>query len=156
MYAQYKLYSLRPANDQLPYYYYMISLGSFMGSLLAVWIVPLITVTFLEYFLGLLMIAAAFYVESPSRLKWIDLAFMACLVIALWIWPEAFPVYGISPQALLLFLIILIFIRLNVRSMALLLGIIMMISILPALEGQWSPAALNLPATKLLRHQYRL
>ena len=58
MFAQYHLHASKPADHRsLSYFYFMVSLGSFLGGIAATWIVPLISPSYLEYFLALLALA---------------------------------------------------------------------------------------------------
>ena len=95
LFAQFKLYLQKPANHQLlPYYYFMIALGGFVGGVIVTWVIPLLTTTLLEYFVGFLGIAIALDIEHKEKRLTESLILIICLIALLLLWPKIFPHYN--------------------------------------------------------------
>jgi len=139
MYCQNRLYNSRPKNDvHLTKFYVVISLGSFVGGLIVSWIIPLVSTSFIEYLFGVSVIAwASCLGGEQTKVKFSEYFLLVICLLALFIWPIAFPEYSLMGILLLLLLIVVIFIPLarNQRALALCLTVILCYS--PVLEYLW-------------------
>jgi spermidine synthase len=57
MFNQSVLIKSKPSNQNLTFFYVMISLGGFLGGILTSWIIPLVSSNLIEFLVGLLLIA---------------------------------------------------------------------------------------------------
>ncbi len=65
IYAGNELYRRRPQNENdLPFFYVMISLGSFLGGVLVSWVMPLVSTTFSEFIVGLFLLTVILWLET--------------------------------------------------------------------------------------------
>ncbi len=70
MFCQNRLHTTRPVDHQkLTFFYFISSLGSFVGGITATWLVPLISSSYLEYFLGFFLISLAWQIEDMKKWK---------------------------------------------------------------------------------------
>lgn len=88
MFAQYKIYNQRPSNKQaMGSYYYLISLGGFLGGIVVTWIVPLLSTTYVEYFLAYLAILTALWLDSKCKYNFRSYAFVLAILAVLYFAP---------------------------------------------------------------------
>lgn len=96
MYAQRTLIGIKPKDDgQLTKFYVMISLGGFLGGILATWIIPLVSTMLIEFIVGLLLIALASSTSPKIRPLWqvgVGIVLIAAIFIG---WPLLFKSYSI-------------------------------------------------------------
>lgn len=57
MFIQGQLVRSKPENQNLTFFYVMISVGGFIGGILTSWIIPLISINLIEFLVGLLLLA---------------------------------------------------------------------------------------------------
>ncbi|MCR4336819.1 MAG: fused MFS/spermidine synthase [Candidatus Omnitrophica bacterium] len=95
MFCQYQLYQHKPVEkNSLTFFYFMISLGGFLGGILVTWIIPLLSTGAVEYLLGLLVICLALLLDRKmTHLTLADIRWIMYAVGILIIWPIAFPQY---------------------------------------------------------------
>ncbi|MCA9403091.1 MAG: fused MFS/spermidine synthase [Candidatus Omnitrophica bacterium] len=87
MHTQYRLYQSRPGDHRyLPFYYFIVSVGSLLGGVFVSWIMPLLSTAYAEYFAAFLVIAAALLTERRRRriLPGILMAFAAIILMMMW------------------------------------------------------------------------
>ena len=65
MFSQSVLIKSKPSNQNLTFFYVMISLGGFLGGILTSWVIPLISLNLVEFLVGLLLIALG------TRRRWL-------------------------------------------------------------------------------------
>ena len=72
MFCQFQLHELKPKKvSQLTRYYLVMSLGGFLGGIFVTWAIPLISSSYVEFILGLLMIVVARQIGSKKyTLNW--------------------------------------------------------------------------------------
>lgn len=65
--SQCELYDGRPSsNEGLPFYYVMIALGGVLGGIFVSWLIPLITTSFVEFFIGLWVLLLALVINREK------------------------------------------------------------------------------------------
>jgi len=102
MFSQRRLYQSRPQDHRhLGLFYFIVGLGGFVGGSLVTWVVPIISSTFLEYFLALFVILIASQLQSMKGLAWQELVITAGAVVFFWFWPIFFPHKAILPVLIL-------------------------------------------------------
>ena len=89
LFIQGRVYDIRPAEPrQLSYYYFVFSLGGFFGGMVITWIIPVISVSFIEYLLGIYVCVLAWQVtreENPLRISHLGIAVFAAVLLYLMI-----------------------------------------------------------------------
>lgn len=88
VFCQRRLYVLRPASNGLTFFYFIISLGGFIGGAITTWIIPLLYVGYAEYFLSLVFLSTAWALEGNKK----NMSFFAFIsvvfcVFAIYVWP---------------------------------------------------------------------
>ncbi|HPB67859.1 MAG TPA: fused MFS/spermidine synthase [Candidatus Omnitrophota bacterium] len=80
MFIQGQVYDIRPPGSrQLSYYYFIFSLGGFCGGMVVTWMVPVVSVSFVEYLLGIYVTLLAWQVAREKSLFRISHAALAAL-----------------------------------------------------------------------------
>lgn len=97
MFCQNQLSESKPADSRnLTYFYLIISIGGFLGSLLVSWILPLISNTMVEYLAGLFIILLVLVINE-KRLEF-DLYRVRLLIyvaVFILLWPIAFREFNV-------------------------------------------------------------
>ena len=87
MFIQGRVHDIRPASSgELSYYYFIFSLGGFLGGTVITWIIPLASVSFVEYLLGIYVSVLAWQVTKERRsfrMSHAGLASLAAVVLYL-------------------------------------------------------------------------
>ncbi|HPN55714.1 MAG TPA: fused MFS/spermidine synthase [Candidatus Omnitrophota bacterium] len=85
LFIQGQVYDLRPrASRQLSYYYFIFSLGGFCGGMVVTWVIPVVSVSFIEYLLGVYVTVLTWQVtreKSSFRIAHAGLATLAAVVL---------------------------------------------------------------------------
>ncbi|MFA5260871.1 MAG: fused MFS/spermidine synthase, partial [Candidatus Omnitrophota bacterium] len=80
LFIQGQVYDIRPlAPRQLSYYYFIFSLGGFCGGMVITWMIPVVSVSFIEYLLGVYVTVLAWQVTREKSLFQISHAGIAAL-----------------------------------------------------------------------------
>ncbi|MFC1709821.1 spermidine synthase [Candidatus Omnitrophota bacterium] len=139
MYCQNRVYQSRPKNDaHLTKFYVVISLGSFIGGFIVSWIIPLVSISFIEYLLGLCVIAWAMLIKGKKvKLEFTDGLCIAFSLFILAIWPKIFPEYNLMGILLLLVLIAFIFSWLARNRRVLAFSLVAILCFSPFFEYLW-------------------
>jgi spermidine synthase len=139
MFVQYELARRRPQDDRdLTFFYALVSLGGFLGGIVVTWLIPLVSVSMVEYFVGLLVIATALRIDQGAAqaipgLRW---AFYGLGLLAAW--PLLFKQYHVLGIALIVTAGCLIYSRLRHRPQAFWLNITAIIICAPLLDLLWN------------------
>lgn len=138
MICQKRLYALRPDNRKLTFFYFIVSLGGFFGGMIVTWIIPLIFVNYAEYFLGMIFLLFAWFLEEPKVKK----SFMPFFLLPI----SAYLLY-ISPSLLsqwravwffpFVSMIFTIFYFLKKERIALLLSVVLVFIFLDVIQPRW-------------------
>jgi hypothetical protein len=97
MYCQHELILQKPRSSaDLPFFYVMISLGSFLGGFLTSWIIPLVSTNTVEYLIGLLLIASVRIFDQYDKrtFSWLNLLALCAWIGLLFLWPVKFAKYS--------------------------------------------------------------
>lgn len=116
MFCQGELYRHKPkAQENLTDFYLAISLGGFFGGVIVSWIIPLVSVSMVEYLVGLSFIALALNIkEKRSPLGPYNLRLLIYLALILVLWPLNFNSYNFF--ALVLLFLVIKFIYAQMKS----------------------------------------
>ena len=140
MFCQYHLNRTKPADlSKLPVFYLIISAGGFIGGLIATWIMPLVSVSILEYLLGLVVIALAlnFQAVRQSHIWRRSISSIVCISILLICWPLLFREYNLLGIIAIFFVFKICYSNLIKFPRALLLSTFMILLVSPLLEPIW-------------------
>lgn len=97
MFCQAQLYARKPQDSsRLTSFYLTIATGSFFGGIFISWIIPLFSITMIEYLLGLFFISFALMInEKPRRLDFYSSRLVIYIAIFITIWPIVFKDYNV-------------------------------------------------------------
>ena len=140
IFCQYKLYQSRPQDkNELTFFYLIISLGGFLGSLLVTWLAPLIFSLPLEYLLGIFVVSVSVAIKGERISVGSGyIRFLAYLVAIIFLWPIVFRHYNFFALTLIIFMFYFIFKELGRKPTALYLSILALLFIAPFVEELWS------------------
>ena len=131
IFCQYKLYQSRPQDkNELTFFYLIISLGGFLGSLLVTWLAPLIFSLPLEYLLGIFVVSVSVAIKGERISVGSGyIRFLAYLVAIIFLWPIVFRHYNFFALTLIIFMFYFIFKELGRKPTALYLSILALLFI---------------------------
>jgi len=140
MFCQYNLAKFKPLKpDNLPFYYLVIAAGGFTGGAVCTWIMPLITVSVFEYFLGLFFVALALAVGTRrEKLGAVNIFLITYICLLLMFWPVFFTYYNVFGVVILLFAFKICYQYLIKNPRAFLVSIAAVIFIAPLIDSKWS------------------
>lgn len=140
MFCQNNLYKSKPLSlRQLPLFYLVISFGGFIGSFINIWIIPVISVSLLEYLLGLVLTAFAFALgEKRLLIGWRNALFIICACIVLVLWPLIFRKYNVFGIVFLFLAFQWLYGRLNKNRAALFLSVFLILCMSPCIDSVWA------------------
>ncbi len=140
LYCQDELYRQKPADSKhLINFYFLISLGSFLGGVLVSWIIPRLSNFLLEYFMGFFGLAIYLIANNPEpKLRSADVRYLFYWLVFLGAWPFLFSCYNLVGMMFLIAFFTLIFQQWRNRPHALLLAVIGVLVVLGLLESSWS------------------
>lgn len=97
MFCQSRLHQLKPNNiGRLTAYYLMIALGGFVGGITVSWVIPLFSLTLVEFFLSLVVLGAALLLSGEGqRLNSYNLRLILYVMALIFFWPVYFQKYNI-------------------------------------------------------------
>ncbi len=89
MFCQNELNKNKPADtNNLTLFFVIISSGGFIGGILVSWIIPLISISMIEFFMGpMLILIALFIKENKQKLPFQKFRMLIYLSILVFIWP---------------------------------------------------------------------
>ncbi len=139
MYCQNQLAATRPTgNKNLTVFYFLLSLGGFVGGMVTTWLIPLVTHSLLEFVLGLLIIALTTVASDNGRGKSsVALMSMAILIVALFLWPLAFFQENLLGVFLIVTLVLILLNQIKSVKNAFALTMILIFMLTPSLEVLW-------------------
>jgi len=140
MYCQRELYLDRPTDSrQLSFYYFMTALGGFLGGIVVTWIIPHLSSSLVEFFLGPLVIYLARILREKKRgIGPFYSRFIFYWVAVLILYPTVFPKISLMGIFLMLALLKLIFDRLKENITGLTAGLTIIILMLAVTEQSWT------------------
>ncbi len=142
MFCQTQLYQSKPKNDRLlTYFYIVIATGSFIGSLVINWIMPVISSGLWEYLLGLSLVALGWMLGQPrQRIEPCDLRLLLYVFLFVFLWPVQFNHYNVFGIILFFYVFQRVFAGFQKNPAMLTLGVFSILSlcILTPLEDVWS------------------
>ncbi|MCD4779220.1 MAG: fused MFS/spermidine synthase [Candidatus Omnitrophica bacterium] len=140
MFCQAQLYTSRPKKLQnLTLFYLIISLGSFLGGLVVTWFIPVIFSTYIEYLLGLSIVAWAWKLgEKKKTIEYRNFMLTIFLLIVVYVWPVIFIGYSLTGLIIIMALFYYLFseLRKNRHGLTFCLLIILLLS--QHLEPFWT------------------
>jgi hypothetical protein len=138
MFCQRRLYVLRPCPEKLTFFYFIISLGGFLGGVVVTWAVPLIYVNHAEYFLGLVFLFMAWVLEGHQRKTRFFSFVLIVLVVAAIYWGPFFlmrhALWGLGG---LMFFIVLSFHFFRKEKTPALAVLILILILLDVMDPRW-------------------
>lgn len=140
MFCQRNLYQSKPLDlRQLPLFYLIISFGGFIGGFVNTWIMPVISVSVLEYLLGLVLITFAFALGVRREpLGWRNMRFITYTYTVLILWPLVFKNYNFFGIVFLCLIFQWAYRRLSQNPAALFSGIFLIFCITPIIDSAWT------------------
>lgn len=143
MYCQQELIRTKPKEEEgLTGFYFLISLGSFLGGIVTTWIVPLVSVSMVEYLCALIVIAAAaipqnFEAKFSSR----ALRILIYLNLLYFVWSAFFIKYNIFAITLLFWFTWKTYQFLNKFRYGVIAGLMILLVCVPVQEKMWDRKA---------------
>ncbi|MBL8014088.1 MAG: fused MFS/spermidine synthase [Candidatus Omnitrophica bacterium] len=106
MYCQNRLIEAKPSNEgDLTGFYFLISMGSFLGAIATTWIIPLVSVSMVEYLCALLLISLA-TLNDGARPVFSARALRVVIYLNLlyYVWSAMFVSFNVLAVGILIFL----------------------------------------------------
>ncbi len=140
MFCQRELYQTKPGGKaHLTFFYAIISLGSFIGGFVVNWILPLTTTSFLEYFVGLILLSGSLLIgKKREPINFHDLRWLMYGVILLIIWPMVYQGYNVFGLIILFVCLKFVFSEFNKKKTVLLISLILIMALTPLLDAIWA------------------
>ena len=140
MYCQHQLIRSKPSHPRdLTCFYVFISAGSFLGGVLVSWIMPIVSNSYLEYLVGLVVLSLALNIGIPrQRLGGYFIRMIVYPIVLLSLWPEAFYRPNIFALLLLILVFKFVFTELKKNPRAFAVSLIFILCLAPFLELIWS------------------
>lgn len=138
MFCQRRLAELRPRHDEhLTFFYLLIAFGGFVGGLLTSWIIPLVSVSPVEYLVGLAVISLVLPGgEEPNRAR--VLRFLFYFVVMIFAWPMIFTQYNVWGILAILSFFYIAFRFFNQYKRVVTLAVLVVLILAPYLEMAWA------------------
>lgn len=138
MFCQKRLYALRPEKNQLTFFYFIVSLGGFVGGMIVTWIIPLLFVNYAEYFLGLVFLLLAWFLEdSKIQKNFIPFLLLPVFVMLVYIGPSLLSEWTMWGFFAFIFLMFAIFYCLEKEKIVLLFSMVFIFCLLDVIQPQW-------------------
>ena len=139
MFCQKELVDQRPSDAKnLTLFYVAIALGSFLGGIFVSWVVPLVSNSFIEYFITFLLISIVLiFKEQGSRVGINHFRLITYLLVFIALWPICFTRPHFAGFVLMAFILIIAFHELRKNARAFNLLIVCLIGFLPFLDMIW-------------------
>ncbi len=140
MYCQNELIRTKPSQQGgLTLFYLTISLGSFAGGIFVSWIIPLITTSYSEFLVGLILLCWTMVMgERKQKLGPYEIRLMIYPILFLVFWPIAFSNTNIFGLLLIVVVFKFIYSELKKNRLALLFAHILILIYAPLLVSFWS------------------
>ena len=141
MFCQYQLVTHKPRlKEGLTGFYLIIATGSFLGSILAAWVIPLFFTFTIEFLLSLFIIALALMIKAKKApIKAFDFRLITYLIIVLAAWPlffnKGYNIFGLSA---IIFIFIYSYAAFRDKPRALFLSLLLILIISPIIEYAWT------------------
>ncbi len=140
MFCQGELHKYKPLDSKnLTKFYLIISLGGFIGSLLVSWILPLISVSMVEYLVGLFAISIAMAIDSGKiEIGSYRIRLNIYMIIFILLWPNVFKNYNFIALVILISVFKLIYDELRIKPVSLCVSIFSLLCFSPAIDYLWA------------------
>ncbi len=140
MYCQNRLFKSKPEDHlNLTKFYVAISFGGFIGGFVSSWIMPVVSTTFLEFFLGLVLLALAILLkakkEKVSTYNWI---LVALLPVVLFYSPSLIKDHLILGIFFLCLVFLILFSKLFKCKLVFFVSLMLILFITPFVESKWT------------------
>ncbi len=139
MFCQNQLIRSKPENDgDLTRFYFFISLGSFLGGVITTWIIPLISVSMVEYLCALVTISLSlFYDRSKPLFSSRALRIILYLNLLCYVWSAYFVSFNLLAVAALFFLTWKTYRYLNGFRYGIIVSLLILLISTPVQEKMW-------------------
>lgn len=139
MFCQKELVDQRPSDAKnLTLFYVAIALGSFLGGIFVSWVVPLVSNSFVEYFITFLLISIVLIFKEQGRRVGINhFRLITYLLVFIALWPIYFTRPHFAGFIVMAFILIIVFHELRKNARAFNLLIVCLIGFLPFLDMIW-------------------
>lgn len=139
MFCQRNLYQAKPVDPrQLPLFYLIISFGGLIGGSLSTWLMPLVSVSLLEYPLGLLIVTLAYALGGRRELQGLkNMRFIVYSYAAFILWPMLFSSYNVFGIVFLFLFLQWCYCRLADKRALLFAAVLLVFTSTPVLEQFW-------------------
>lgn len=142
MFCQDALIQSKPQQQRLTSFYFYISLGSFIGGIVTTWIIPLISVSMVEYLCALFVVAISFLgKESLPAFSARALRVIIYLSLLYYLWSAFFVHYNIFAILVLLVLNWEAYQYLGRFRYGVVVSLLVLLVTLPAQEKMWDRRA---------------
>jgi len=138
MFVQFRLYDLKPDRQHLGKFYFIVSLGGFLGGVLVAWVIPKITTSLIEFVIGLFVIILGLIIDHKSKRNIKGLIITVLWVGLLFIWPQYFTAHNFFEFILILIIITVLFYYQRKQFLLMSLGFLVIIITNTSLEAIWS------------------
>lgn len=140
MFCQNKLIASKPRDErELTAFYLLISLGSFLGGIVATWIIPLISVSMVEYLCALLLIAVTMPDDGAKPLFSQRAArIVIYLNLLYYVWSAKFFSFNVLAVGILIFLTWKTYHYLSGFRYGVIAGLLLLFIFFPAQEKMWN------------------
>ncbi len=154
MYCQYELIRTKPKEEEnLTGFYFLISLGSFFGGIVTTWIIPLVSVSMIEYLCALIIIAAAAIPqEFEARFSSRALRILIYINLLYFVWSAFFIKYNIFAIVALFWFTWQTYKYLSRFRYGVLAALLLLLVCLPVQEKMWDRKATD--STWKIRNYY--
>lgn len=138
MFCQRRLYVLRPPKDALTFFYFIVALGGFFGGAITTWIIPLIYVSYAEYFLGLVFLSTAWAMEANTKnMRFFTFSLAIIFVAVLYYGPLLLKHAGILGLICLIVFIFFSFYIIRRKRAVILIILCLLLVLLDFIQPKW-------------------
>lgn len=143
MFAQNKLYAAKPKNpNNLTEYYFIFSLGSFLGGVVVTWLIPasgsLFSGVTFEYMLSMFVLVMSLYIrEKITPVGSFVCRLVIYFITFLFAWPIVFKKYNFFGLIFAIYFTVFIFTRLKDKIQKLFLAVFCITLISPLIGMSW-------------------
>ena len=140
MFCQNELYLIRPKDTRrLTLFYFLISLGSFIGVIAVNWIIPLVSTFMIEYLLGLFLMSLVLAVAAKKTKFYASEARLVIYpLVILILWALVFKKYNVFGVAFIIWVFIKIFSQFKLKPYAFAISMLCILLTAPFIDRLWS------------------